>query len=309
MKCDYKPANFKQNDDKGHRYIPPFYRRPPRLLPVPIAFNQCLPRRARPRRSILEGSKNRGRERGSPSLPSPSLPSPSLPSPSLPSPSLRRRNGGSHHRSMPIGRDRLRQYFFLAEIPYRPEAPDQTTRRFEIEIPRQVISTILAVGPQIKCCIQKKDFIKIAHHSILNIFGPDLQNSPGSLLLGIPTVALPHAQCRSADKILILFTVKCIEFLGWSESRKLGIIPTCRPGRKSIGEVAWVARSSATPQSRYILILDFCRSLYVHSIEFDIPVQIRNVILKGNGKLSGKMMFSAGDMDVALFERSQNKKF
>ena len=80
MKCDYKrvlnipcykPANFKQNDDKGHRYIPPFYRRPPRLLPVPIAFNQCLPRRARPRRSILEGSKNRGRERGSPSLVSP----------------------------------------------------------------------------------------------------------------------------------------------------------------------------------------------------------------------------------------------
>ena len=58
-----------------------------------------------------------------------------------------------------------------------------------------------------------------------------------------------------------------------------------------------------------LLILDFYRSLYVHSIEFDIPVQIRNVILKGNGKLSGKMMFSAGDMDVALFERSQNKKF
>ena len=54
---------------------------------------------------------------------------------------------------------------------------------------------------------------------------------------------------------------------------------------------------------------DFYRSLYIHSIEFDIPMQIRNVILKGNGKLSGKMMFSAGDMDVALFERSQNKKF
>ena len=145
------------------------------------------------------------------------------------------------------------------------------------------------------------------HHSILNIFGPDLQNSPGSLLLGIPTVALPRAQCRSADKILILFTVKCIEFLGWSESRKLGIIPTCRPGRKSIGEVAWVAQ--APRHSPPLLILDFCRSLYVHSIEFDIPMQIRNVILKGNGKLSGKMMFSAGDMDVALFERSQNKKF
>ena len=129
------------------------------------------------------------------------------------------------------------------------------TRRFEIEIPRQIISTILAVGPQIKCCIQKKDFIKIAHHSILNIFGPDLQNSPGSLLLGIPTVALPHAQCRSADKILILFTVKCIEFLGWSESRKLGIIPTCRPGRKSIGEVAWVAQAPRHSPATYSRLL------------------------------------------------------
>ena len=80
------------------------------------------------------------------------------------------------------------------------------------------------------------------------------------------------------------------------------------PGRKVKQDQEDISRNHVP--RLFLGSLDFCRSLYVHSIEFDIPVQIRNVILKGNGKLSGKKMFSAGDMDVAaLFERSQNKKF
>ena len=68
------------------------------------------------------------------------------------------------------------------------------------------------------------------------------------------------------------------------------------------------AGAATVPQ----LIVGFYRSLYqgmyIHFIEFDIPMQIRSVILNGKGELSGKMMFSTGGMDVALFERSQNKK-